>query len=101
MTDANGTAHDMVLMRNPWGQTQYTGTWNKDDPNWTDELVAQVPHGVDPRTQAEADGIFTLPKASLNSALDCVGAFGVAHYRGDEGYSADWFDATDMDEAAH
>ena len=40
MTDAAGTAHDLVMFRNPWGVAEYTGTWSKDDANWTDELVA-------------------------------------------------------------
>ena len=35
MTDASGTIHKMILMRNPWGTTYYSGTWNKDDSNWT------------------------------------------------------------------
>ena len=40
MTDANGTVHQMLMFRNPWGRTDYTGTWAKDDQNWTDDLVA-------------------------------------------------------------
>lgn len=40
MTDASGTAHKCLLMRTPWGFTQYSYTWNKDDPNWTNALVA-------------------------------------------------------------
>jgi len=50
MTDADGTAHDVLMFRNPWGEAGYTGTWSKDDPNWTDALVAQVPFEVDVRT---------------------------------------------------
>jgi len=55
----------MVMMRNPWGETTYSGAWFKDDPNWTDELIAQVPFDIDPRTIADEDGIFVIPKASL------------------------------------
>jgi len=40
MEDSSGTTHKMLLNRNPWGVTYYTWDWNKDDPNWTDELVA-------------------------------------------------------------
>ena len=40
MTDASGTKHKCLLMRNPWGYTQYSFTWSKDDPNWTDQLVS-------------------------------------------------------------
>jgi len=50
MTLANGTIVKAFLIRNPWGTTYYSSTWNKDDVNWTDALVAQIPHGVDPRT---------------------------------------------------
>lgn len=40
MTDASGTSYKMLLMRNPWGVTQYSGDWNKDYSSWTDALVA-------------------------------------------------------------
>ena len=39
MTDSSGTLHKCLLMRNPWGQANYNGTWNKNDPNWTADLV--------------------------------------------------------------
>ena len=32
--------HDMIMMRNPWGNTGYRGDWNENDSRWTDELVA-------------------------------------------------------------
>ena len=101
MTDANGNEHDMVMLRNPWGMTQYSGTWFKDDPNWTEELVAQIPFGIDPRTIADQDGIFVIPKENLIWDNGCIGDFGIAHYRDNEGYTDDWFDATDMDEEYH
>ena len=55
---------DMVMLRNPWGTTTYSGTWNKDDSSWTDAKVAQVPFGVDPRT-SDTDGIFVMPIAEF------------------------------------
>jgi hypothetical protein len=39
MTDTAGTAHRCLLMRSPWGYSQYNYTWNKDDPNWTNSLA--------------------------------------------------------------
>jgi hypothetical protein len=51
MTDADGQDYKMLLMRNPWSKTYYSKAWNKDDTNWTDGLVDQVPLGVDPRTK--------------------------------------------------
>ena len=50
MTDASGVAHKMIMVRNPWGSAYYSHEWHKNDAAWTDALVAQVPHGVDPRT---------------------------------------------------
>ena len=43
MTDAGGTEHKCLLMRNPWGESNYNQTWSKDDSSWTDALVNQVP----------------------------------------------------------
>lgn len=31
---------EMLLMRNPWGYTSYSGPWAYDDSSWTDDLVA-------------------------------------------------------------
>ena len=61
MTDASGVAHKCLLMRNPWGACYYNQQWNKDDPNWTQALVDQVPHGVDVRTQQASEGMFVVP----------------------------------------
>jgi hypothetical protein len=40
MIDALNVTHKMILARNPWGITHYSSTWSKDDPNWTDDLMA-------------------------------------------------------------
>lgn len=64
--------YDMVLLRNPWGLTYYSGTWNKDDAAWTDALVAQVPYGIDPRT-SDTDGIFTMEISDfIDTSIDCI-----------------------------
>jgi hypothetical protein len=39
---------DMIMMRNPWGVTDYSGPWNHADANWTPENIAQVPFNIDP-----------------------------------------------------
>jgi hypothetical protein len=70
MTDTSDVVHDMLLIRNPWGITYYSGTWNKDDSDWTDALVAQVPLSVDPRT-SESDGVFVMP-SSLIIGETCI-----------------------------
>ena len=38
--NVNGEIVNMLLMRNPWGTTYYSGPWSSSDENWTDELVA-------------------------------------------------------------
>lgn len=61
MTDASGVAHKCLVVRNPWGVSYYNGAWNYNDNNWTDDLVAQVPLGIDPRIDQTSRGIFVLP----------------------------------------
>jgi hypothetical protein len=39
----NGQVWKLLLARNPWGITTYTGDWRHDDPRWTAANVAQVP----------------------------------------------------------
>ena len=39
MTSSGGTSYDMVMLRNPWGITYYSGTWYKSDSNWDDTLA--------------------------------------------------------------
>ena len=94
MTDANSVTTKMLLMRNPWGTSDYSAAWHKDDSAWTDDLVAQVPWGIDPRTST-SDGIFTVPMSEFHN---CVSNYEIAHHRASEGYSGDWYDAIDMDE---
>jgi len=90
MTDASSVVHDMLLIRNPWGITYYSETWNADDSNWTDDLVDQVPLSVDPRTSA-SDGVFAMP-SSLIIGETCISSIQVGHLRDDEGYTRTWFD---------
>jgi len=101
MTDCNDVCHEMLMFRNPWGMTNYSGTWCETDPNWTDDLVAQVPHGVDPRTSGSIDGIFVTPKAALASDTGCFSDMTINYFRDDEGYSDYWIDGINMDEENH
>ena len=88
----------MVMVRNPWGHTDYSGAWNARDPRWTDELAAQVPHGVDPRVSDITDGIFVVPMSTFRTSMGCFSAINIVHLRDDEGYTDDWFDALDIGE---
>ena len=79
MTEANGQVHKMYLMRNPWSITFYSSDWNADDPRWTDELVAQVPFGIDPRTSRN-EGIFTVPYNKIINE-ECITSLQLGHMR--------------------
>ena len=57
MTADDGTVYDMIMLRNPWGTTNYSGAWYKSDSNWTTTLINQVPFGINPTT-SDTDGIF-------------------------------------------
>jgi hypothetical protein len=39
LTEADNTVTEMLLVRNPWGQSFYSGDWNKDDVKWTNDLL--------------------------------------------------------------
>jgi hypothetical protein len=65
----------MLMMRNPWGATFYTGDWSSGDSRWTSELVAQVPLGLDPRTSDDL-GVFTIPIETFgDQTIACVNDF--------------------------
>jgi len=55
---------NMVMLRNPWGTSTYSGNWHKDDTSWTDSKVNEVPFGIDPRT-SDTDGIFVMTMADF------------------------------------
>lgn len=91
MTDASDVVHKCLLVRNPWGVCYYNGAWNKDDANWTDALVAQVPFGTDVRTAQAAEGLFVMPVSFLIGS-DCVSDYQIGHERSSEGYGDRWYD---------
>lgn len=100
MSDSSGTVHSMLMMRNPWGTTNYTSLWSKDDTNWTDELVAQVPLSIDPRT-SHASGIFVVPLEKLGPQTGgnhCFASFAIAHYRESSGYASTFYDRENADQ---
>lgn len=89
-------SHKFLMVRNPWGEDDYNGAWHNTDPQWTDELAAQVPHNIDPRT-SDAYGIFTVPIETAIKHTDedpsCFYSFEIAHRRLD--YTRTWFDVID------
>ena len=42
--------YKLVMVRNPWGITEYNGNWKSSDPAWTSTYISQVPNSVDPTT---------------------------------------------------
>jgi len=51
--------HKLYMIRNPWGQAFFNGTWSQSDTtSWTSDYISQVPHGVNPLTSATGSGIF-------------------------------------------
>ena len=43
MTNGDGAEIDMLMIRNPWGITDYSGPYAHGDALWTEALIAQVP----------------------------------------------------------
>jgi len=98
MTDASGIIYKMLLIRNPWGTVYYNSDWNKDDSRWTQALVDQVPFGVDPRTAASTDGLFTVPNSKFIGTA-CFDSYEIGHNRESEGFVDTWYDRENDDEA--
>jgi len=90
----SGSSKKFLLMRNPWGTTDYSWDYHKNDAVWTDALVANVPMGVDPRLSA-TDGFFVMPIEGMYSAK-CIQDVIIAHTRDDEGFTAHWYDVDNI-----
>jgi calpain-15 len=52
VTDKSGKVIRLLKIRNPWGQSEWTGDWSDNSPLWTSELKTKV--GLENRD----DGIF-------------------------------------------
>ena len=39
MTDAEGADYNMLLIRDPYGEVEYSEGWNANDARWNDDLV--------------------------------------------------------------
>lgn len=91
---------DVILVRNPWGRTEYTGEWSYTDKRWTPELVAQIPLGVNP-FETKVDGVFVMPKSSMSEEFGqaCFAKVYVGHTRDFDSYKDAWYDALDADDS--
>ena len=74
LTQSNGETTNMLLMRNPWGQSSYSWDWHSGDKRWTKDLIKQVPLGLDPTDIAESDmkGYFVMPIEGMLKENNCL-----------------------------
>lgn len=90
---ANGEIITLIMIRNPREETNYVGKFNDGDSfDWTEDLVKQVPYGIDPRN-CEKDGIFIVP---IELFRKCFGNLHVAHYLKNEGYQTSYLDVNNI-----
>jgi len=69
---------ELVKLRNPWSKTRYNGKWNKNDPNWTEEMKAEI-GGL---TEGN-DGFFWMP---FDKYYKVFGSIHVTFWEEYEGY---------------
>ena len=67
----DGQTYKMLMLRNPFGSTGYTGVWHQSDSNWTAGLKSQVPHGINV-DESDDMGIFFLPMDLFMDEADCL-----------------------------
>ena len=39
MTEKDGTVINLLIVRDPWGTSDYNGEWNSNDTRWNDHLI--------------------------------------------------------------
>ena len=61
--------HRLYMIRNPWSTTSYSQSWFYGDQNWTEEYIAQVPFGVNPKF-SDKDGIFFVDSVHFKKCFD-------------------------------
>jgi hypothetical protein len=86
-----------LLVRNPWGITNYSDKWNKNYGSWdsaTKAVVANAFNNIDP-TVDYAKGYFVVPTNRMQNAA-CFSDYQIAHVRDD--MKSTWYDAELMDE---
>lgn len=89
--ETSGTVdYKMYMLRDPFGNTAYNGSFNENDAAWTSNYRGQVPNSVDPTDSVSTnDGIFFVTSTDF---LTCFSDFQIAHYRESEGYQDSWYD---------
>lgn len=49
MTDKDGTEIYLLIVCDPWSTSDYSGEWNENDTRLNDQLIKQIPLGINPR----------------------------------------------------
>ena len=63
------TTWNLLLARNPWGYTYYTGDFKYNDARWTTQNKALVPFGLGNQVTSRVDGLFVIPIDKLVNNL--------------------------------
>ena len=80
----------MYMLRDPFGNSAYSGSFNENDVAWTSAYRTQVPNNVNPIDSVSTnDGIFFVTHTDF---LTCFSDFQIAFYRASEGYQDTWYD---------
>jgi hypothetical protein len=96
----NGSTKDKVLlMRNPWSETDYSSDWSKTDAKWTAATKAEIEAAtiniatgkIDP-TVDHNKGYFVTPVSKLINN-ECFYDYQIVHDRAKEGYKDVRYDA--------
>ena len=66
--------------------------WNRTDPDWTQDMINQIPYGV----LTGRTGEFFLQASDF---FNCFDEFTVSHDRSCQGFSSVWYDAINMNES--
>lgn len=70
---------EVLMMRNPWGSSEYSSDWSKSDIRWTPDNLQAVPNGIDPRT-SDAQGIIIVPITKFINGI-CFSEFNINHHK--------------------
>lgn len=77
LVDSSGAnVADLVLVRNPWGKTEFTGNWSDTSSLWTADLKKQVPSYIFNKN----DGQFYMTIADFQKIF---GYFTITYYKDD------------------
>ena len=85
----SSTTWNLLLARNPWGSTYYSGDWKHNDSRWTTANKARVPYNLGDDVVANTNGLFVIPIEKLINNI-CFDGIDIA--LSDSGYSNSRYD---------